>query len=81
MTDNKPAPPTEDEFNKEEEEVDQRVDHIIEMVGGYSRFQYFVNLIDALIYGSALMITAGGLPYLTKMPTEYICIDPQTLEA
>ena len=79
MTDNKPAP-TEDEFNKEEEEVDQRVDHIIDMVGGYSRFQYFVNLIDGLIFGSSLMITAVGLPYLIYMPTEYTCIDAQTLE-
>ena len=68
MNANKPAP-SEDQFNKVEEEVDQRVDHIIDMVGGYSRYQYFVNLIDALILGTSKMITNGGLPYLTKLPT------------
>ena len=72
--------PTKEQFNKEDVEVDLRVDHIIDMVGGYSRFQFFVNWIDGLIFGSALMITAGGLPYLTKMPTEYICYDAQTGE-
>ena len=57
---------------KQQEEIDKKVDSLLEGCGGFGRFQWFIT-ISYLLANMSVMLIMMAMSFLTKVPEEYFC--------
>ena len=58
---------------RDSEALDKKIDQVLEKVGGFGRFQWFIVISYFLINKSSHLISMS-LSFLTKVPEEYFCL-------